>query len=124
MLWKNRPLRINTAVYDDDDVCVLKSGAFRYSLSNAEMYRLYRHLPDILVKDPSTAVPVEALRCPYPAYVPCSPVEIFRTYDGRCNNLEKPLWGASHQPFARFLPPDYADGMTCSKQSRTLLVIG
>jgi len=92
--------------WNHDIIC-----AFRYSLSNAELNQLIRHLPDILVKDRSTRVPVEALWCPYPAYVPCSPVEIFRTYDGRCNNFRKPLWGASHQPLARFLPPHYADGI-------------
>uniref|UniRef100_A0A0N4ZHK0 peroxidase n=1 Tax=Parastrongyloides trichosuri TaxID=131310 RepID=A0A0N4ZHK0_PARTI len=35
----------------------------------------------------------------------------FRTMDGTCNNLEKPLQGASYRPYNRLLPPDYDDGL-------------
>ena len=90
---------------------------YRYSLSNEELNELLPHLPDILVKDPLTAVQSEALRCPYPASVLCSPGDLYRTYDGRCNNFRRPLWGASHQPLARFLQPHYADGKTRNETS-------
>lgn len=36
----------------------------------------------------------------------------FRDAAGRCNNLNNPTWGQSFQPYVRFLPPDYADGVS------------
>ncbi|XP_063847936.1 peroxidase-like [Scylla paramamosain] len=35
----------------------------------------------------------------------------YRKYNGRCNNLENPLWGAMNTAFKRRLPPAYADGI-------------
>ncbi|XP_075729831.1 peroxidasin isoform X2 [Rhipicephalus microplus] len=34
----------------------------------------------------------------------------FRTYDGTCNNLRHPMWGASLTPFERLLPAEYENG--------------
>ncbi|XP_077498217.1 peroxidasin isoform X2 [Amblyomma americanum] len=34
----------------------------------------------------------------------------FRTYDGTCNNLQHPMWGASLTPFERLLPAEYENG--------------
>jgi len=84
--------------------------AFRFSLSKAEMKQLIAYLPDILQKYPSTSPQPNALQCPYPLTVACTIDAHYRTYDGRCNNLQRPLWGSSHHPLARFLEPDYADG--------------
>lgn len=33
----------------------------------------------------------------------------YRTYDGSCNNLDNPLWGAANTPFSRMLDPIYYD---------------
>lgn len=41
--------------------------------------------------------------------IPCT-IERFRTYNGLCNNLKHPTWGATFTPFVRNLPPMYADG--------------
>ena len=35
----------------------------------------------------------------------------YRTYDGTCNNLDNPLWGAAEVPFKRLQPPAYEDGI-------------
>ncbi|XP_050718899.1 peroxidase-like [Eriocheir sinensis] len=35
----------------------------------------------------------------------------YRHYNGRCNNLENPLWGSTNTAFKRRLPPAYADGI-------------
>ncbi|XP_063858691.1 LOW QUALITY PROTEIN: peroxidase-like [Scylla paramamosain] len=42
---------------------------------------------------------------------------LFRTMDGTCNNPDNPEWGAAFRPFARFLPPDYSDGIEALRQS-------
>ena len=82
----------------------------RFSLSNGELRQLLQYLPNILQTDSSKTS--QFLECPYPSHETCSKYDRYRTYDGRCNNLWMPLWGSSHQPLARFLPPDYADGKT------------
>ena len=35
----------------------------------------------------------------------------YRSYDGTCNNLDHPLWGASEVPFKRLQQPAYEDGL-------------
>lgn len=42
----------------------------------------------------------------------------YRTASAHCNNLMKPLWGASKTPYSRYLPPDYADGLDLPRASR------
>jgi len=94
-------------------LCVFVFGlycAFRFSLSKVEMKQVMAYLPEILQKYPSTSPQPNPLQCPYPLTVACTADEHYRTYDGRCNNLRRPLWGSPHQPLARFIPPDYADG--------------
>ena len=82
------------------------------------MRQLAAAMPKMLQQNPFTMLERDGLpqpdpmQCPYPINVACSPRAHYRAYDGRCNNLARPLWGAAHQPLARFLPPDYADGET------------
>ena len=85
--------------------------ASRFSLLNGEMRYLLPHMPNILEPYASTESH-EFLRCPYSLHESCPLDERYRTYDGRCNNLQRPLWGSAHQPLHRFLPADYADGRT------------
>ena len=35
----------------------------------------------------------------------------YRTYEGVCNNLDRPQWGAANTPFQRLLEPEYEDGL-------------
>ncbi|XP_065216127.1 peroxidase-like [Planococcus citri] len=42
--------------------------------------------------------------------ISCNASEKYRSYDGSCNNLEKPAWGTPNTPVVRLLPPSYADG--------------
>ncbi|CAG9787403.1 unnamed protein product [Diatraea saccharalis] len=61
--------------------------------------------------------------------VSCKPVSIrcsrekYRSFDGTCNNLQKPGWGRKGAPFTRIAPPRYADGifsMPVAKSGRPL----
>uniref|UniRef100_A0A0N5BLV9 peroxidase n=1 Tax=Strongyloides papillosus TaxID=174720 RepID=A0A0N5BLV9_STREA len=36
----------------------------------------------------------------------------FRTFDGSCNNIDRPLWGAAFTPFTRFKKAIYDDGFS------------
>ncbi|KAK4320758.1 hypothetical protein Pmani_008413, partial [Petrolisthes manimaculis] len=38
-------------------------------------------------------------------------VRRYREYNGRCNNLDNPVWGSMNTVFKRRLPPDYSDGI-------------
>lgn len=39
----------------------------------------------------------------------------YRTITAHCNNLKHPSWGASKTPYSRYLPPDYADGLSAPR---------
>ncbi|XP_050717062.1 peroxidase-like isoform X2 [Eriocheir sinensis] len=50
--------------------------------------------------------------------IPCPVYSLlYRTLDATCNNPDNPEWGAAFRPFARFLPPDYSDGIEALRQS-------
>ena len=56
-------------------------------------------------------------------------VNIFRTIDGTCNNLENPLFGASGTAFTRLIPAQYEDGVSFVRgglqgRSRAILNVG
>jgi len=57
-----------------------------------------------------------ASACPFkseaPFNRPCPAYSaLYRTLDGSCNNKQRSQQGAALRPFARFLPPDYSDGI-------------
>lgn len=41
----------------------------------------------------------------------------YRSYTGHCNNVERPEWGSATMGFNRFLPPQYADGVSVPRRS-------
>lgn len=41
----------------------------------------------------------------------------YRTADGSCNNLQRPLWGRSNTAMTRLVPPAYADGLNALRVS-------
>ena len=52
-------------------------------------------------------------KCPYPMNNEnndCDASYPYRTLDGSCNNIQRPMWGKSFRGFARFLFPNYYDG--------------
>ena len=65
---------------------------------------------------PDMTYPVPTLSaCPFPKNDEnnmCDTYARYRSFDGSCNNLRRPLWGKSFRALARFLPADYCDGKT------------
>lgn len=43
----------------------------------------------------------------------------YRTITAHCNNLKHSSWGAAKTPYSRYLPPDYADGLTLPRASKS-----
>ncbi|CAD5214675.1 unnamed protein product [Bursaphelenchus xylophilus] len=41
----------------------------------------------------------------------------YRAYDGSCNNIKRPDWGATYTPFQREIDADYSDGLTSFRKS-------
>ena len=52
-----------------------------------------------------------------PAYLkrPTCNVKRYREYNGMCNNLDNPQWGATLTSFRRLLPPAFADGISAPR---------
>jgi len=42
--------------------------------------------------------------------VTCNPDDKYRTFNGSCNNLRNPNWGAALTPFYRLINADFNDG--------------
>ncbi|XP_043070897.1 peroxidase [Drosophila grimshawi] len=55
---------------------------------------------------------------PFFAGVECRPGK-YRRFDGLCNNIEHPTWGAANSPFQRLIGPLYADGINAPRISLT-----
>jgi hypothetical protein len=41
----------------------------------------------------------------------------YRTFDGSCNNIQRPWVGMANTPFKRYMKPNYADGVGAIKGS-------
>lgn len=48
--------------------------------------------------------------CPAFLKKPRCSVKRFREYNGMCNNVDQPHWGATLAPFRRLIPAAYGDG--------------
>ncbi len=55
--------------------------------------------------------------CPSFLMTPQCKPERYRTMSGLCNNLENPHWGMAMNGHHRFLPPDFADGISAPRKS-------
>jgi len=55
--------------------------------------------------------------CPaFLSNVECRPGK-YRRYDGLCNNVKHPTWGATNTPFSRLVGPLFSDGISAPKVS-------
>ncbi|RZF47556.1 hypothetical protein LSTR_LSTR009092 [Laodelphax striatellus] len=49
--------------------------------------------------------------CPEQMEFPCE-AHKYRSMSGHCNNVQNPQWGQAGTRYLRFMPPDYADGIS------------
>jgi hypothetical protein len=57
--------------------------------------------------------------CPEFFKEPKCEVERYRSMSGVCNNLDNPLWGKADVTHQRFIPPNFADGISAPRVSVT-----
>ncbi|XP_048375090.1 myeloperoxidase-like [Sphaerodactylus townsendi] len=70
-------------------------------------------LQDVLTSSQKQTI-FKATGCAQQEKVTCDHEEEspYRTITGKCNNIRNPLWGVSNQPYARWLPQEYEDGIS------------
>jgi len=66
-----------------------------------------------------TTATLVAQYCPSFLMTPQCEIQRYRTTEGTCNNLENPNWAMAMNGHHRFLPPDYADGISAPRASIT-----
>jgi hypothetical protein len=49
--------------------------------------------------------------CPFNQNKICDATYKYQSFDGTCNNLRNPLYGAGNTPYTRFLKPNYDDSI-------------
>jgi peroxidase len=64
---------------------------------------------------------VQAKFCPFNPSLSCSTSNKYQTFDGTCNNLVNPLYGAMNTPYKRYIAPAYGDA---NNSPRSLSVSG
>lgn len=90
---------------------LISSFEFRYGLGYED---IEKGLPTI---DTSRTL-IREVCPPFLSGVECRPGK-YRRFDGLCNNLEHPTWGAAMTPFQRLIGPLYADGISAPRISVT-----
>ncbi|CAG7716875.1 unnamed protein product, partial [Allacma fusca] len=65
----------------------------------------------VLVNGTDPALMVNEFCLDNVTHVECNRTEIYRSYDGTCNNLDFGRWGSTNQIYRRILLPDYAHGI-------------
>jgi len=63
----------------------------------------------------TTAKPI--IFCPFNPNLVCDVTSKYRTFDGTCNNLNNPLYGAANTPYKRMMGPAYGDGLNSPRNS-------
>jgi hypothetical protein len=58
--------------------------------------------------------------CPFMTaslFASCNSASKYRTFDGSCNNVERPWVGMAGTPFKRYMPSNYSDGVSALRGS-------
>ncbi|GAB6023237.1 hypothetical protein CHUAL_008055 [Chamberlinius hualienensis] len=95
----------------------------RVALVAEEATRLMAHSLNLNKDQITYGLPTTDIRktllaenCPLEVDFPCQPRK-YRAHSGYCNNVQNPRWGNANIKYLRFLPADYADGVSIPRQS-------
>jgi hypothetical protein len=69
------------------------------------------------LKTTTTAKPI--IFCPFNPNLVCDPSNKYQSFDGTCNNLKNPLYGAANTPYKRIASPVYDDGLNSPRSLGT-----
>ena len=69
------------------------------------------------LKTTTTAKPI--IFCPFNPNLVCDPSNKYQSFDGTCNNLNNPLYGAANTPYKRVASPVYDDGLNSPRSLST-----
>ena len=84
------------------------SGHFKSSLESARIAKAYA---ETNITYGTKRIAKKSVLCPFNQGLTCITNSKYRTFDGTCNNLNNPLYGAMNTPYKRFLKPVYGDGL-------------
>ncbi|XP_077168670.1 myeloperoxidase [Paroedura picta] len=86
-----------------------------FSLLGKKLKKLWHHqfnITDVL-SDTQKEIISRATGCDYLTRpIRCPEKSTYRTITGECNNRKHPHYGASNHAYARWLPPEYEDGLS------------
>ena len=83
--------------------CLGRSG----SKSSLKSRNIAKHFESTLNR-PKRAI---VATCPFNQTIKCDVTSKYQSFDGTCNNINNPLYGAAHTPYTRYLTPKYDDGV-------------
>lgn len=102
-------------VWKPDEVASVGQLLLDISIQLAKTYGLSKEEIEKALPEIDTSKTLIREVCPpFLAHVECKAGK-YRRYDGLCNNVHHPTWGATNTPFERMMMPTYSDSLSESR---------
>jgi peroxidase len=96
----------------------LKKAKEQFGLSKSEMEAIMAQIGTLLDEKHNNGHGPSVCGFDKPERFQCDNSAKYRTFDGTCNNIHHPAFGAAFQPLKRVLPADYADGIDAPRADK------
>jgi hypothetical protein len=93
-------------------VLIRTSQLLKRQVRTYKLNGIFREFPNRPISDYSNSRIFNSGICNVTQIVCDSSTTSYRTHDGTCNNVRRPLMGSTFSAFRRELPPDYSDGIS------------